>query len=378
LVIHSEKEKINYIPMKLKELCTYLDSVVPLSFQESYDNSGLQVGIPEREINQAILSLDVTEEVIDEAISCKCDVIISHHPLIFHGIKRITGRTLTERVLYKAIKHDIAVYSSHTNLDNLSNGVSRKMADKLNLKDIKVLSPLGKKLLKLVTYIPESHLEKVRDKLFEAGAGVVGNYDHCGFSVPGTGSFRGNEKTNPFSGKKGITSYESEVRFETVLFSHMQDTVIKALVDSHPYEEVAYDIFSLENSNIDAGSGCIGEFHDPMKETDFLNLISSVFDAKGIRYSKLTGKFIKRVALCGGSGASLLNEAVASGADAFITADLKYHNFFDADNKILLVDSGHFESEKFSTEILYGLINKKFPKFAVRFSETNTNPINYF
>ncbi len=364
--------------MKLKDLCSYLDSIVPLSFQESYDNSGLQVGIPDREINQALLSLDVTEEVIEEAISCKCDIVISHHPLIFNGIKKITGRTLTERVLYKAIKHDIAVYSSHTNLDNFSNGVSRMMADKLNLKEIRVLSPLKSKLLKLVTYIPESHLEKVSSKLFEAGAGVVGNYDNCGFSVNGTGSFRGNEKTNPFSGEKGITSYESEVRFETVLYSHLKDTIIKTLLDSHPYEEVAYDIFSLENSNIETGSGCRGEFENPMNEIDFLNLISSVFDAKGVRYSKLTGKLIKKVALCGGSGAFLLSEALALRADAFITADLKYHNFFDADNKILLVDPGHFESEKFSAEILYGLINKKFPKFAVRFSETNTNPINYF
>lgn len=363
--------------MKLKELCSYLDSAVPLSFQESYDNSGLQIGLQEREISAAIITLDVTEDVIDEAIAGNCDIIISHHPLIFNGIKKITGKTFTERILYKAVKHDIAVYSSHTNLDIYGNGVSRKMAEKLNLKEIKVLSPLEKRLLKLVTYIPESHLDKVRVALFEAGAGVIGNYDQCGFTTQGTGSFRGGAAANPFVGEKGKTHFENEIRFETILFSHLREKVIKALINAHPYEEVAYDIYALENKNTDAGLGCVGEFQDPMNEKDFLELVSLVFDAKGVRYSKPTGKPVRKVALCGGSGASLVNDAMTAGADAFITADIKYHVFFDTENRILLVDAGHFESEKFSTEILKDLINKKFPKFAVRFSETNTNPINY-
>jgi dinuclear metal center YbgI/SA1388 family protein len=364
--------------MKLKDLCFYLDSAVPLSFQEGYDNSGLQIGLPEREISSAMITLDVTEEVIDEATSHKCNVIISHHPLIFTGIKRLTDKTFTERILYKAVKHDIAIYSAHTNLDLFRNGVSRKMAEKLGLGEIKVLSPLEKKLLKLVTYIPESHLEKVKGALFESGAGVIGNYDQCGFSTSGTGSYRGNENTKPFIGEKGKIHFEKEIRFETVLFSHLKEKVIQVLLEVHPYEEVAYDLYALENKNVEIGSGCVGEFSDPMSENDFLKLVSSVFDAKGIRYSKLTGKPVRKVALCGGSGASLVNLAIVSRADAFITADIKYHSFFEADNKILLVDTGHFESEKFSTEILYNLIIKKFPKFAVRFSETNTNPINYF
>ncbi len=366
------------IIMKLKDLCSYLDSAVPLSFQEGYDNSGLQVGSPEKEIYSAIITLDVTEEVIAEAIAKKCDIIVSHHPLIFHGIKNLTGQSFTERILFESVKHDIAVYSSHTNLDAFSNGVSRKMAEKLGLEDISVLSPLEKRLLKLITYIPESHLEEVRSALFEAGAGVIGNYDYCGFAAPGTGSFRGNEMTNPFRGKKGKIHFEKEIRFETVLYSHLRDKVIKALLDVHPYEEVAYDLYTLENRNIQTGLGCVGSFHDPLSEKDFLKLVSSVFDAKGIRYSKPTGKPVKKVALCGGSGASLLSNAISSGADVYLTADIKYHDFFNAGNKILLVDTGHFESEKFSAEILKDLINKKFPKFAVRFSETNTNPINYF
>jgi len=363
--------------MKLKDICSYLDSAVPLSFQESYDNSGLQVGFLEQDVSSALITLDVTAEVIDEAVSKKCDVIISHHPLIFNGIKSITGKTISELILYKAVKHDISIYSAHTNLDVFGEGVSRKMAEKLKLNNIKVLSPVKNSLLKLVTYIPESHLEKVREAIFKAGAGVIGNYDQCGFTTSGTGSFRGNENAKPFIGEKGKIHFEKEIRFETVLFSHLKEKVIKVLLEVHPYEEVAYDIYALENKNVEIGSGCIGEFNDAMGEEDFLKLVSEIFDAKGVRYSKPAGKPVRKVALCGGSGSSLLSMAIASGADAFITADIKYHNFFDAGNKILLVDTGHFESEIFSTEILYDLIIKKFPKFAVRFSETNTNPINY-
>jgi dinuclear metal center YbgI/SA1388 family protein len=363
--------------MKLKDLCTYLDTIVPLSFQESYDNSGLQIGLPDSEISSALITLDVSEEVIDEAISERCDVIISHHPLIFNGIKRISGKTFTERILYKAVKNDIAIYSSHTNLDIFINSVSRKMAEKLDLKEVKVLSPLKNRLLKLVTYIPETHLDKVKIALFEAGAGAIGKYDMCGFSISGTGSFRANENANPFIGQMGVIHFENETRFETVFFSHLKDKVIKALLENHPYEEVAYDIYTLENENIEIGLGCIGSFVDQKSEARLLDLLSEIFNSKGVRFSRPLGRPVKKIAVCGGSGAGLISNAIASGAHVFITSDIKYHNFFDADNKILLVDIGHFESEKFSGEILYDLLIKKFPKFAVRFSEKNTNPINY-
>ena len=363
--------------MKLAELCHYLDAAIPLSFQEGYDNSGLQVGFAEHEISAALLTIDITEEVIDEAIKKGCNLVISHHPLIFNSIKKITGQSYTERILARAIKDDIAIYSAHTNLDNVEFGVSRKMALKLNLKNVKVLEPLKNRLLKLVTFIPESHLEKVRTALFEAGAGVIGNYDQCGFTVAGKGSFRAGDKANPFVGEPRKIHFENEIRLETVLFSHLKAKVIKALIAAHPYEEVAFDLYPLDNDNIETGMGCIGEFDQPMSEVDFLDLFSSVFDARSVRYSKLTGRPVKNVALCGGSGAALIGNAISSGADAFVTADIKYHNFFDADNKILLVDAGHFESEKFTTEILYDLIIKNFPKFAVLFSETNTNPINH-
>ncbi|MDQ1333031.1 MAG: hypothetical protein QG576_1066 [Bacteroidota bacterium] len=363
--------------MKLKDLCSFLDSAVPLTFQESYDNSGLQVGLPEKEINSALITLDVTEDILDEAGFTGCDVIISHHPLIFNGIKRLSGRTLTERILLKAIRQDIAIYSAHTNLDVLSNGVSMKMAEKLKLKNINVLVPLKHRLLKLVTYIPENHLDKVRDALFGAGAGVIGNYDQCSFITPGTGSFRGGEGTSPFVGEKGMIHFEKEIKFETVLFSHLKDKVIKALLEAHPYEEVAYDLYALENVNPEAGMGCVGELPEPMEARDFLNLLSSLFSAEGIRYSGPAGNKVSKVAMCGGSGSMLLNDALAASAHAFVTADIKYHTFFDAGDRILLVDIGHYESEKYSAEILYDLIIKKFPTFAVRFSEINTNPINY-
>jgi dinuclear metal center YbgI/SA1388 family protein len=364
--------------MKLKDLTSYLDSAVPLSLQEGYDNSGLQVGLPERNISSAIITLDVTEKVLNEAISNKCDVVISHHPLIFHPVKHLTYNSATERILYEAVKNNVAVYSAHTNLDIFSNGVTRKMAEKIGLQKINVLAPSSDKLLKLVTYIPESHLEAVRNALFDAGAGVIGNYDQCGFASSGTGSFRAGEMTNPFRGEKGKIHFENETRFETILFYHLKDKVIKALLEAHPYEEVAYDLFSLENKNSVTGLGCIGEMPDALSEKDFLRLVYSVFDAKGIRYSNLTGKQVKKIALCGGAGASLIKMAIDAEADVFLTSDLKYHDFFGAENKILLVDAGHFETEKFSSEILKDLIIKKFPKFAIRFSETNTNPINYF
>jgi dinuclear metal center YbgI/SA1388 family protein len=363
--------------MKLKELCSFLDSELPLSFQESYDNSGLQLGLPDTRISSALLTIDITDAVIDEAMNAGCNLVISHHPLIFNAIKKISGRSSAERILYKCIKNDVAVYSAHTNLDIVHSGESRIMAEKLGLKNISVLSPVEKKLIKLVTYIPEAHLERVSKAIFQAGAGVIGNYDQCAFSLPGTGSFRGNEQTNPFVGEKGKMHFEKEVRFETVLFSHLRDKVINALLETHPYEEVAYDLYSLENKNTGSGLGCTGTFDNALNEDEFLLLVSRIINPEGIRHSDKRDKQVRKVAVCGGAGGSLLNDAISSGADAFVTADLRYHSFFEADNRILLVDAGHYETEKFAVEILKDLIIKKFPKFAVRFSEINTNPINY-
>jgi len=363
--------------MILRDIVSYLDSEIPLAFQESYDNSGLQLGEPEKEITAALLTLDVTEEVIEEAIETGCGLIISHHPLIFSGIKKISGKSFIGRIIFRAIRNDIAIYSAHTNLDVHSSGVSIKMAEKIGLKNIKVLSPLNKRLLKLVTFVPGTHLENVRKAVFEAGAGSIGNYDYCGFAADGTGSFRAGDSASPYVGEKGKIHLEKEVRFETILFTHDKERVVKALIGAHPYEEAAYDLYPLENNNVNIGLGAIGELVSGMDELSFLKHVSSILDAMGIRFSKIRNKAVNKVALCGGSGSSLLNDAISAGADVFLTSDIKYHTFFEAENRILLVDTGHFESEKFSTEILYELIIKKFPKFAVRFSGTNRNPINY-
>ena len=363
--------------MILKEFCSWLDSEIPLSFQEEYDNSGLQTGLPDQEITSALVTLDVTEEVISECIREGCTLIVSHHPVIFNPLKRVTGKSLTERIIYQAVRNDIAIYSAHTNLDAASNGVSLKMAHKLGLINPYVLSPLKNRLMKLVTFVPEDYIEKVRTAVFEAGAGVIGNYDLCGYYLNGSGSYRPGERTHPLKGEKGTIHFEKEVRFETVLFRHDKEKVISALLTSHPYEEVAYDLYPLENENINVGMGCIGELPEALDQKEFLKLVSQTFSSKGIRYSRSSVTEVKAVALCGGAGWGLTADALAAGADAFITADLKYHNFIEVPKKLLLIDCGHFETEKFAIEILHDLIVKKFPKFAVRFSKTNSNPINY-
>lgn len=363
--------------MTTGELCSYLDSAIPLSLQENYDNSGLQIGRPEKVLEAALLTLDVTEEVLSEAVHKGCGIIISHHPVIFKGLKKLAWSTPAERITALAIKNDISIYSAHTNLDMLGNGVSRKLAEKLGLTDVRVLQPLKGRLVKLVTFVPKEHLSRVRDAVFNAGAGFIGKYDRCGFEVSGTGSFRAGEGTNPFVGEQGQMHFEDETRFETVMFSHLKGKVVRALLEAHPYEEVAYDIYPLENENTDLGLGCYGNLPAALDERDFLELAARRLEAGGLRHSSLNGNSIRKVAVCGGSGSSLLPDALACGADAFVTGDIKYHSWFDADNRILLADCGHFESEKFSVEVLHDLIIKNFPTFAVRFSETNTNPINY-
>ncbi|MGB4293341.1 MAG: Nif3-like dinuclear metal center hexameric protein [Bacteroidales bacterium] len=364
--------------MKVKEICSYLDSAIPLAYQESYDNSGLQAGDPESEVESALLALDATPEVINEAAEKGCGIVITHHPVLFHPLRSLTGRSLAEKVVIEAVKNNIAIYSSHTNLDVFGSGVSRKMAEKLGLKDIKVMVPLENRLIKLVTFVPVSHAEKVREALFSAGAGVIGNYDLCSFNVEGFGTFRGSEHTNPFAGKKGEYHREQEVRIETILPSHLKNNVIKALLAAHPYEEVAYDIYPLMNEYAGAGSGCTGNLPEPLDENEFLRLVSDIFGADGLKYSKPAKGRILKVAFCGGAGGPFISAAISSGADAYITGEIRYHDFLDFGKSIMLVEIGHYESEISCLEILYELITKKFPKFAVRFSDINTNPINYF
>ena len=363
--------------MLLRDLITAIEEAVPLQFQESYDNSGLQVGDYSKEIKSALLTLDITEEVVEEAKNKGCDAIISHHPVIFKPLKRLTGRTASERIVAKAIKYGIAIYSAHTNLDVMNFGVSAKMAEKMELTNCKVLVPLKGQLRKLVTFIPQSYFDQVSSAVFEAGAGSIGEYDSTGFSCDGVGTFRGNADSNPFVGEPMRLHHEKERRFETVFYKHQEKAILKALLSNHPYEEVAYDIYPIENDNIEIGFGCVGDLKQPMPTDQFLKFLENVFDAKGIRFSKPPKNTVSRVAMCGGSGSEFLSDAIAASADAYVTADVKYHTFFDAENKILLTDIGHYESEKVAIDILYDLIIKKFPNFALHFSGVYSNPINY-
>ncbi|MBN2349683.1 MAG: Nif3-like dinuclear metal center hexameric protein [Bacteroidales bacterium] len=364
--------------MILSDIISILEKHAPLNYQESYDNSGLTVGDPAMEISGAILTLDVTEEVITEAIDLNFNLIISHHPVVFSGIKKITGRNATEKILIKAIQNNIALYAVHTNIDSVRYGVNSKICEKIGLENCSILAPVSGELLKLVTFVPSAQADQVRMAMFEAGAGHIGNYDQCSYNIEGYGTFRGLENTKPFAGKQGELHFEKEVRIETIFPKNLQNKITEALLKSHPYEEVAYDIYPLANVFDQVGMGMKGDLTNPVDETEFLKLLKSVFETKVIRHTKLLGKKVNKVAVCGGSGSFLINKAIASGADVFVTGDVKYHQFFEAENKLVIADIGHFESEQFTKEIFYDLLKKNFPKFAIRLSEVNTNPIKYY
>lgn len=364
--------------IKISELLQVLHESAPLSLQESYDNSGLLIGDPDKLVERVLLSLDVTEAVLDEAISKRCGLIVSHHPLIFKGLKHITPSSPVERAVLKAIQHDIAIASAHTNLDNVMHGVNGRIADKLGLEQISILKPVEGLLKKLVTFCPSAHAEKVRTAIFEAGAGHIGHYDCCSYNLEGFGTFRAGGEANPFVGKKNEIHHEPEHRIETILPSYLVQKVLQAMIAAHPYEEVAYDIYPLQNTFNKVGAGMVGQLKQPMSTEDFFRLVGKTFHNKVLRHSLPIDKPIHRVALCGGSGAFLISDAKASKADVFITADLKYHDFFEADGKLVLVDAGHFETEQFTKELIGDIIKKKIPNFAPLISEVNTNAVHYF
>lgn len=363
--------------MKLKDICNAIEEVAPLAYQESYDNAGLLIGDPEDSVHSALITIDVTENVIDEAIRLGCDLIIAHHPFIFHGLKRLNGKDATERCVISAIKNHIAIYASHTNMDSVPGGVNDRMADKLGLINRSVLSPVSNQLEKLVTFVPIAQAEKVRQAIFDAGAGTIGNYDQCSYNLQGKGTFRGNNQTHPFVGQPGKLHFEEETRMEIILPKPIHNRVIRALIATHPYEEPAYDFYPLNNVFPSVGLGIVGDLPEEEDERTFLHQVKSIFNCQVIRHTRLLKHPIKKVALCGGSGSSLLTDAIASGADIFITGDFKYHQFFDAEDHLIIADIGHFEGEQFTKEVFYEIVTKKFPKFALHLSDINTNPINY-
>lgn len=363
--------------MKISDITSAIEEYAPLSLQESYDNSGMQVGDKRREATGALLCVDVTEDIIDEAIDNGINLIISHHPLIFKGVKSITGSTGIERCIIKAISSDIAIYSAHTNMDNADRGVSYRMAEKLGLENITTLAPVSGKTMKIVVFVPTTHAEAVRSALFSAGAGMMGNYDSCSYNMDGYGTFRAREGANPYCGKTGELHHENETRIEAIFPAYKKNEVVEQMLKVHPYEEPAYDLIKLENPVKNTGSGAIGELMCPMDEIDFLERIKSVFRCGTLKHSALTGKKVRRVAMCGGSGSFLIDEAMKAGADIYITAEIGYHDYFRAESDILLVDAGHYETEQYTKDIFCDIITKKFPNFAVHYTKVGINPVNY-
>ncbi|MEO6819029.1 MAG: Nif3-like dinuclear metal center hexameric protein [Ginsengibacter sp.] len=363
--------------MTINEITEFFQTIAPSSLQEDYDNSGLIIGDPSRICLGILVSLDVTEEIVLEAKERGCNLVISHHPIVFKGLKTFTGKNYVERSVISAIKNDIAIYAIHTNLDNVMVGVNKKIAEKLLLTHCKSLSPKTGVLKKLVTFCPQSSAEEVRSALFEAGAGDIGNYSECSFNIQGEGTFKPGKGSDPYVGEYGKLHTEDETRIEVIFPGYLQNQLVKHLKDIHPYEEVAYYISVVENEWQEVGSGLIGELEEEMTESNFLHLLKEKFKLSVIRHTSLLGKPIKKVALCGGSGFFLLNQAKALGAQVYVTGDVKYHEFFDADGKILLADIGHYESEQFTIDLIIDFLKEKYVNFAVLKTKINTNPINY-
>ena len=363
--------------MKIKEILSILEEMAPLAYAEDFDNVGLLVGNLENEAKGILVCHDALETVIDEAIAKKCNLVVCFHPIIFSGLKKITGKNYVERVVLKAIQNDIAIYAVHTALDNHKDGVNKIFSDALGLINTKILVPKQNFIKKLVTYTIPENVEELRNALFEAGAGKIGNYEDCSFNSKGIGTYMGNEDSNPEIGQRFEFVENQEIKIEVTFEKHLQSKILKALFTNHVYEEVAYEIYETQNTHQNIGLGMIGELKNPMSETDFLAFVKDKMECGAIRHSALLGKPIQKVAVLGGSGSFAIKNAIQANADVFLTADLKYHNFYEAENQIILADIGHFESERFTKNYIVDFLKKKIPNFAVNFSEENTNPVKY-
>lgn len=364
--------------MKIKEIITLLDEFAPLAYAEDFDNTGLLVGDQEATVTGILVTLDTLEAVVEEAIEKKCNLIVSFHPIVFKGLKKLTGATYVERVVQKAIKNDIHIFAIHTALDNSFEGVNAQICNTLELVHKKILIPQKQTIKKLTTYAPPQAVDSIKKALFSVGGGTIGNYQECSFTSLGTATFKGNEHSNPVVGKKGVTQTASELMIAMTFPKHLEKNILSALFDSHPYEEVAYEVTTLENTNQHIGMGMIAELENPMSEDAFLMYLKEKMNTQCIRHSKKTNKTIKKVAVLGGSGSFAISDAIAQGADVYVTSDLKYHDFYTAENKILLADIGHYESEQYTKELLHTYLTKKITNFAVVLSQINTNPISYF
>lgn len=364
--------------MIIRQITQALESFAPLAYQESYDNAGLIIGNASWECTGVICTLDATEAVLQEAKKAGANLVVAHHPILFKGISKITGKNYVEQALIYAIKHDIAIYACHTNLDNVWGGVNAMMAQKIGLTQCKILQPKHSILTKLVSFVPTPNYEQVLSALFAAGAGHIGEYSETSFSSGGIGTFRGSNLSQPVIGTPGVKESVEETRIEVILPSYLEHSVVEALKAAHPYEEVAYDLIPLKNPDQRVGSGLIGQLKSPITEKAFLSILTEQFGLKLVKHTPLLGKFIQKIAICGGAGSFLIKDAIAAGADIFVTADIKYHEFFDANNQLVVADIGHWESEQYTIDLLFSLITSKFPNFAVLKTSVQTNPVHYF
>jgi dinuclear metal center YbgI/SA1388 family protein len=363
---------------KIREVIEVLEQWAPPALQENYDNSGLLTGDSSRELTGILITLDVTEPVIEEAVRANCNMIIAHHPIIFKGLKKLTGSNYVERTVEKAILSGISIYALHTNLDNVLHGVNQKIANLLGLQNLQIMAPKAHTLSKLITFVPVSHTDSVMAALGNSGAGIIGDYRNCSFQTPGTGTFQPEENANPFIGHRGKLEQVEEIKLEMVFPSHAVHRVIQALNAAHPYEEVAFDIIKLEFPHPEMGAGLHGELSEKLSANDFLHHVKNSLNLPLVRYSGKSKGNIQSVGVCGGSGSFLLSTAKTKRLDAFITADVKYHDFFDAEERILFADIGHYESEVFTKDLIKEYISQKFPNIALRLSKVVTNPVNYF
>ena len=363
---------------KIKDIINYLESIAPLGYQENYDNAGLITGHKNANITSILICIDALEGVIEEAIQKNCNLVIAHHPIIFKGLKKINGKNYVERSIIKAIKHDVAIYASHTNLDNVHVGVNRKIADKIGLTNLKILAPKTGTLQKLITFVPEANTDEVLAALSQAGAGQIGNYKNCSFRLKGIGTFEPTEAANPHIGARNQLEEVTENRVEVIFPAILAPSVMQALKDAHPYEEVAYYLQNVENQNQEIGAGMIGTLEQPMEVKKFMDHLKDRMQLSCIRHTRIINRKITKIAVCGGAGRFLLSKALQQGADAYVSADFKYHEFFDAEDKMVIMDIGHYESEVFTKELIYEIISKKFTNIAVNFTEQVTNPISYY
>ncbi|MBP1839055.1 Nif3-like dinuclear metal center hexameric protein [Formosa algae] len=364
--------------MIVQDVINHLEDFAPLNYAEDFDNVGLLVGDKTNTLTGILVTLDTLETVVDEAIANHCNLIVSFHPIIFKGLKKLTGQTYVERVVLKAIKHNISIYAIHTALDNHIEGVNAMICNQLQLVNTSILIPQNNTIKKLTTFVPKTEANTLRQALFDAGAGQIGNYSDCSFNLEGTGTFNPDQNANPTIGTKGEVHFEDETQISVTFAKHLESKILKALFNTHSYEEVAYEIITLENKNQHIGIGMVGEFESEMSETEFLSFLKTKMNTACIRHSALLGKPIKKIAVLGGSGSFAISQAKRAGVDAFITADLKYHDFFSAENELILADIGHFESEQFTKNGLVAHLTKKITNFAIVLSKTDTNPVKYF